>query len=126
MDEEIYGTDFDSKGRVASNGDLLLVTGLDNAKQSIRNYLLTKKGNYDFIDPEYGSDISKVMGEPRNKNTLQLAELILSNDLDQHPMVEDYEINPYFTDKGISAEITCYLVDGSNFTDDLEVISYDG
>lgn len=39
MDEEIYGTDSDYKGRVASNGDLLQVSGLDNAKQSIRNYL---------------------------------------------------------------------------------------
>lgn len=124
MNDKIYGTDFDSQGRVASNGDLLLVNGLDNAKQSIKNTILTKKGNYDYIDPEHGSLIHEVHGEPKTEATLLLLELLLSNALKNHPMVEEYEIKPYHNDKSINAEITCYLVDGSTFTDDLEVDNY--
>ena len=38
-DTEIYGTDYDSRGLISSNGDIGLVSELDNAEQAIRNRL---------------------------------------------------------------------------------------
>ena len=44
VDDSIYGVDYASTGGVTSTGDIELVEGLDNAKQSITNHILTEKG----------------------------------------------------------------------------------
>ena len=42
--EEIFGVDYSSDGGISSTGDILCVEGLANAKQAIRNALLTPLG----------------------------------------------------------------------------------
>ena len=55
IDDEIYGVDYSSLGGVTATGDIALVEGLDNAKQSIHNQMLTMKGFYPSIYDDYGS-----------------------------------------------------------------------
>ena len=61
--EEIYGVDYSSTGGVSSTGDILCVSGLDNAKQAIHNALITPMGSYPSVDDEYGSEIYTLHGE---------------------------------------------------------------
>ena len=79
--EEIYGVDYSSTGGVSSTGDILCVSGLDNARQAIRNELLTPMGSYPSVDDEYGSEIYKLHGEDLTDNQLQALTVYIQNAL---------------------------------------------
>ena len=115
-DDSLFGTDFDSTGRLSENGDLGLVTGLDNAKQSIRNWLLTEKGFYPNIDEEYGSEIRLCLGEDNNQPNLQALIVYIENALKDNPRVENInEIEIYTTvNGGVIAQLDIELVNGEN------------
>ena len=115
-DDSLFGTDFDSTGRLSENGDLGLVTGLDNAKQSIRNWLLTEKGFYPNIDEEYGSEIRLCLGEDNNQPNLQALIVYIENALKDNPRVDTInEIEIYTTvNGGVIAQLDIELVNGEN------------
>ena len=79
--EEIYGVDYSSTGGVTSTGDILCVEGLDNARQAIRNALITPIGAYPSVDDEYGSLLYTLQGEDLTKNQLQAFEVYINNSL---------------------------------------------
>jgi phage baseplate assembly protein W len=111
MAEEIFGIDYSSNGELTSSGDLMLVDGLDNAKQAIRNRLLTRIMIYDYLG-EYGCDLDKVIGEPTNHITLQFLNLIIKDSLNLEPRVQQIlELDCYFEDKKIIGEMNLLLVD---------------
>ena len=115
VDDSLFGTDYNSKGELTANGDISLVTGLDNAKQSIRNWLLTEKGFYPSIDDEYGSEIKLALGEDYDSPNIDALRIYIQNALYANPRVKDIQgINEYLTVKG---EVTMYieveLVNGS-------------
>jgi Protein of unknown function (DUF2634). len=113
MDEDIFGIDYSSNGELTSTGDLMLVSGLDNAKQAIINRLSTCTDIYDYLS-EYGCDLNEVVGAPTNKSSLSLLELIIKEALKLEPHVQDIlNLNCYFDDKAIVAELSLELVDGS-------------
>jgi phage baseplate assembly protein W len=113
MNEEIFGIDYSSNGELTSTGDLMLVSGLDNAKQAIRNRLLTSILVYDYLD-EYGCNLNEMFGEPTNRNSLQLLDLIIRDSLNLEPRVQSVlNLDCYFEGKTINAEIELQLVDGS-------------
>lgn len=113
VDEEIFGVDYSSNGELTSTGDLMLVSGLDNAKQAIRNRLLTSILIYDYLE-EYGCNLTNIYGEPTNHNSLQLLDLIIKDSLNLEPRVQEIlEINCYFEGKIIIVEMSLLLVDGS-------------
>jgi len=89
-DTEIYGTDYASTGFVSSDGDIGLVSELDNAEQAIRNRLLTRLGTYPSIDDEYGSEIHRVLGEKLNNETISELEVYINDCILDEPRV--YEI----------------------------------
>jgi len=115
-DDSIFGTDYSSKGGVTSSGDIELVTGLDNAKQNIRNWLLTDKGFYPNIDDEYGSEIREVLGEDYEEESISALKIYVTNALLDNPRVQTIQnITPYITiDKKIKLLIEVLLVNGTS------------
>ena len=115
VNEEIYGVDYSSTGEVTSFGDIMTVGGLDNAKQAIRNELLTPVGSYPSVDSDYGSEIYEVWGEDLTDVQLQQIEVYVNNALLKQERVDSIsEIHPFINDKGtVSVDITVLLVNGS-------------
>lgn len=115
VNEEIYGVDYSSTGEVTSFGDIMTVGGLDNAKQAIRNELLTPVGSYPSVDSDYGSEIYEVWGEDLTDVQLQQIEVYVNNALLKQERVDSIsEIHPFINDEGtVSVDITVLLVNGS-------------
>ena len=115
LDDSIYGVDYSSTGNISNTGDMLLVEGLDNAKQSIRNQLLTEKGFYPSVDTDYGSEIYEVLGEDIEEPTLEALKVYIRNTLLENPRVKEIlEINPYLTiDKQLIVMLRVGLVNGT-------------
>ena len=72
MRDTIYGVDIKltQTGDVAvnANGDLALISGLDNLKQAIRILLRTPQGWF-FEAPTYGSRLEHYWGKPNTPQT---------------------------------------------------------
>ena len=81
LDDSIYGCDYSSTGGVSATGDILLVDGLANARQSILNQLLTEKGFYPSVDEEYGSEIHEIFGEDIEEFNLDALKVYITNAL---------------------------------------------
>ncbi len=115
LDDSIYGVDYSSTGGVSNTGDMLLVAGLNNAKQSIRNQILTEKGFYPSVDTEYGSEVYEILGEDIEEPTLEALKVYIQNTLLDNPRVNEIlEINPYLTiDKQLLVMIKVELVNGT-------------
>ena len=115
LDDSIYGADYSSTGEVSNTGDMLLVEGLDNAKQSIRNQILTEKGFYPSVDTDYGSEVYEVLGEDIEEPTLEALNVYIKNTLLENPRVKEIlEINPYLTiDKQLVVMLKVGLVNGT-------------
>lgn len=115
LDDSIYGVDYSSTGGVSNTGDMLLVEGLSNAKQSIRNQILTMKGFYPSVDTDYGSEVYEVLGEDIEEPTLEALKVYIRNTLLDNPRVKEIiEINPYFTiDKRLIVMLQVELVNGT-------------
>ena len=115
MNEEIYGCDYSSTGEVSSNGDIMTVEGISNAKQAICNQLLTREGTYPSVDTSYGSRIYELYGEDLTKSNLEALTVHINNALLNQERVKNVtNIYPYVTiDKKIKCNITVELVNGS-------------
>lgn len=113
--EEIYGVDYSSTGGVSSTGDILCVEGLANARQAIRNGLITPKGSYPSVDDEYGSEIYTVHGEDLTDTQLQALTVHIQNALLKEERVQEIQdIELKLTkDQGLKAVIHVLLVNGS-------------
>lgn len=115
LDDSIYGVDYSSNGGVSNTGDMLLVEGLSNAKQSIRNQILTEKGFYPSVDTDYGSEVYEVLGEDIEEPTFEALKIYIRNTLLDNPRVKEIvEINPYLTvNKELVVMIKVELVNGT-------------
>ena len=112
--EEIYGVDYSSTGGVSSTGDILCVQGIANAKQAIRNELLTPMGSYPSVDDEYGSEIYTIHGEDLTTTQIQALTVHIENALKKQERVqkiEDIEIK--LTSTGLKAYLHVLLVNDS-------------
>ena len=115
LDDSIYGCDYSSNGGVTTNGDIELVEGLSNARQSILNQLLTEKGFYPSIDDEYGSEIYEVLGEDLETEGIEALQIYIQNALYENERVKAINrIEPYVTvDKKINIILEVELVNGT-------------
>lgn len=112
--EEIYGVDYSSTGGVSSTGDILCVSGLSNARQAIRNALITPMGAYPSVDDEYGSEIYKTHGEDLTDNQLQALTVHIRNSLLKEERVQEIQdIEIQLTKDGLQARIHVLLVNDS-------------
>lgn len=115
LDDSIYGCDYSSNGGVTAMGDIELVEGLPNARQSIVNQLLTEKGFYPSIDDEYGSEIYEVLGEDFEDDSIEALQVYIKNALYENERVKNINrIEPYITvDKKINIILEVELVNGT-------------
>lgn len=111
--EEIFGVDYSSDGGISSTGDILCVEGLANAKQAIRNALLTPLGAYPSVDDEYGSELYTLQGEDLTENQLQALEVHISNALLKQERVQKINEIELTLDDGLKAVLNVLLVNGS-------------
>lgn len=112
--EEIYGVDYSSTGGVSSTGDILCVDGVDNARQAIRNALITPKGSYPSIDDEYGSEIYTLHGEDLTEAQLQALTVHIQNGLLKEERVKKIEnIELKIEKTGLKAYLHVLLVNDS-------------
>ena len=114
-DTEIYGADYSSEGFITSDGDIGLVSELDNAEQAIRNRLLTRLGTYPTIDSDYGSELHNVLGEKINSQTLSELRVYIENCMLEEPRVYGI-LNLDIKQEGhdsIHLQLQLQLVDGS-------------
>ena len=115
-DDDVFGCDYSSLGQVTAKGDIETVSGLDNAKQNIKNWLLTEKGFYPNIDTEYGSEIYNIFGEDFEEENIDALQIYIRNALLENPRVlEITRLEPYVTiDKKIRIIINIILVNGTS------------
>ena len=112
--EEIYGVDYSSTGGVSSTGDILCVSGLDNAKQAIHNALITPMGSYPSVDDEYGSEIYTLHGEDLTDSQLQALTVHIQNALLKQERVQEIQnIELKVTSEGVNAYLHLLLVNDS-------------
>lgn len=116
IDDSLFGVDYSSKGGVTATGDIELVDGLNNAKQSIYNQMITEKGTYPSIDDEYGSEIYEVLGEDFEELALDALKIYIQNVLYDNPRVETInDITSMMTvDKKLLVNVDVELVNGQN------------
>lgn len=125
--EEIYGVDYSSTGDASSTGDILCVSGLDNARQAIHNALVTPLGAYPSVDDEYGSELYTLHGEDLTTNQLQALHVYIQNSLlKQERIQEIQDIEVKLTEDGVKAYIHVILVNDAEeeITLDMEDIYY--
>lgn len=124
LDDSIYGCDYSSSGGISETGDLLLVEGLPNARQSIINQLLTEKGYYPSIDTDYGSEIYEIFGEDIESFNIDALEVYITNALLENERVESINRLDIHVavDKKINVILGLKLVNGieDNITFELE------
>lgn len=116
-----------SKGGVTATGDIELVEGLSNARQSIINQLLTEKGFYPSIDDDYGSEIFEVLGEDLEDSGIEALKVHIQNTLYDNERVKSINrIEPYVTvDKRINIIIEVELVNGTEESFNIELDEVD-
>lgn len=123
VDDEIFGADYSSNGGVTGSGDMELVNGLANARQSIYNQILTEKGTYPSIDSEYGSEIYEALGEDFEDATVEALQVYIKNALLENPRVNEItRIEPYKTVTGeLNIILNIVLVNGTENTLNLNI-----
>lgn len=123
IDDNIFGCDYSSTGGVSETGDILLVEGLPNARQSILNQLLTEKGFYPSIDTEYGSEIYEIFGEDIEEFSLDALEVYITNALLENERVESINrLDLHVTvTKKIHVNLELLLVNGTEETVNFEL-----
>lgn len=123
VDDEIFGADYSSNGGVTASGDMELVNGLANARQSIYNQILTEKGTYPSIDTDYGSEIYEALGEDFEDATVEALQVYIKNALLENPRVKEItRIEPYKTVTGeLNIILNIVLVNGTENTLNLNI-----
>ncbi len=71
-------------------GDLSLRDGLDNVAQAIQNRLLTRKGEMEKLGhTDYGSELYRLIGEPKTWKSKARAEMYIREALNNEKRVEE-------------------------------------
>jgi len=124
FDQAVAGSDSkiaDYQANIASSGDFKRIEDLQVILSSWNNILITPKRSYQF-DPEYGSDIYKLVFEPADDTTLErIKEEVVDTLLtyDDRATIENIEVTLLPNRKGYSLAID---VKYENETGQLEII----
>jgi hypothetical protein len=82
-----YGVDIASHGKLDSRGQIPLVSGTDNVRQSLINRILTYEGTYSYIDEDYGSVLKDYLGLDNNQLNQNIVCLELETQCLKDPRV---------------------------------------
>tara|TARA_Y100000004_G_C8954352_1_gene430107 strand:+ start:709 stop:1101 length:393 start_codon:yes stop_codon:yes gene_type:complete len=102
--------------------DLVTVKNDVDIKQSVKNLILTNKGER-FFQPELGSDLMTLLFEPMDFGTIGLIEDEIRRVLTVYePRIEVQELrtNPNFEDNGYEVELTFKIVGRRDTVYDIE------
>lgn len=107
--------------KVSASGDFKRITDIVVLINSWNNILITPRRTYMF-DPEYGSDLYKMVFEPADQDTVnkvisEVTETLLR--YDDRASVQNVEVNFYKNKKGFSVGVDIYY-DGD--THQLQVV----
>ena len=103
---------------MTATGDMQVIEGLANAKQSIHNQILTEKGFYPSIDTEYGSEIYEALGDDFDESSIEALKIHIQNALYENERVKSINrIDPLVSvDKKLIMIIEVELVNGTEET----------
>lgn len=82
----MLGTDF--KNFEIEDGDLLLVSDIDNLAQACINRLSTQPDFYDWVYENYGGDLNSIFGMENNSNNLEYLRIEIEHILQQDPRIK--------------------------------------
>lgn len=88
----IYGTDIKDSFSF-SNGDIDIVSGIENLEQSILNILNTDLGFYDWCYTNYGSNLSKIYGRKNDNNSLEYLRIEIEHAVIKNPRINNVSVN---------------------------------
>ncbi len=108
------GTDIASHGKLSSNGQIALVSGLDNLHQAIKNRIKTYKGTYYYIDEDYGTNLKEFLGYDDNNEMRAIICLDIETSVIQDSRIKDAEC--YYENGVFKLKIT--TVNGDEIIED--------
>lgn len=110
FNETVSGSDSklaDYQAKVASYGDFKRIADLEVILSSWNNILITPRRSYQF-DPEYGSDIYKLVFEPADDATLERIKTEVIDTLlryDDRAIIEDVTVSVLPNRKGYNISV---------------------
>lgn len=115
------GTDIKSDWEFTDDGDLLIITGEDNLKQSVLNRFSIYDGTFRWFYAEYGSVLSNYFGFRKDNTTLEFMKIELERVLLQDPRIQGFDLQLSYVETGVKVELTINLDDANvemNFVTD--------
>ena len=88
------------------DGDLEIVTGIENLEQACTNRLNTNEEFYNWCYEKYGGNLFKVIGMINNDKALEYLRIEIENILKQDPRIREVQATCYKNDPiSIYAEV---------------------
>lgn len=97
----------DYTSKVAARGDFKRINNVEVLINSWNNILITPRRTYQF-DPEYGSDLYKMVFEPADQRTVNKVVDEVTNTLlkyDDRATIEDVDVTFFKNQKGFSVAV---------------------
>lgn len=101
----MIGTDIKDTWNLA-DGDLEIVTGIENLEQACTNRLNTNKEFYEWCYNNYGGNLLKVIGMVNDNHALEYLRIEIENILIQDPRIREVQVTCYKNDPiSINADV---------------------
>jgi phage baseplate assembly protein W len=100
--------DVDFKQNITSSGDLRRLTGINTIINSWNNILNIPRGTYD-CDPDFGSDLHKLVFEPADQKTLSKIKTEIQRSIlhyDSRARIISIDVKFLIGGKGFSVNVT--------------------
>lgn len=99
--------DIDYIAKITSKGDFERITDINTILNSWNNILLTPKGTYPY-DPQYGSDLYKMVFEPLDEatsNRIQQETIVVLQEYDNRAEIESVNVTFFRNQKGFNLDL---------------------
>lgn len=104
-----YGTDICSDWSFNEDGDLKLVSDLDNMEQALTNRLTCDLNSLELFYDDYGCGLSQFFGWRKTDRTLEFVRLELENRILSEPRIEGYTLQVSYGLHGIDVVMELVL-----------------
>ena len=104
-----YGTDICSDWSFNEDGDLKLVSDLDNMEQALTNRLTCDLNSLELFYDDYGCGLSQFFGWRKTDRTLEFVRLELENRILSEPRIEGYTLQVEYGAHGIDVSMELVL-----------------
>jgi len=110
FNKEVIGSDqtiYDYVAKITASGDFKRVKNIDVIITSWNNILMTPRRTY-IMDPEYGSDLHKILFDPVDESTVDRIKTEVESRIrlyDDRAVIEDIEVILNSTRKGFTVNL---------------------